>query len=79
VTRRVVVPSRRVLEDEIEFAIAYTRACNPGRDLTAPDTRRMLAEAIVWSLFERAEHGATEMRMEEAVPGNAGGPAGMSS
>ena len=74
-TRRIVIPSRAVLEAEIEFAIAYHRACNPGRDLLGED-RRLFAEAIVWSLFERAEHGMSGMRVEPES-GNGGSQAGI--
>jgi hypothetical protein len=63
VTARVVVP-RGVVVAEIEFAIAYTRAANPDRDLLGAD-RRLFAEAIVDMLFERAEHGISGMRIED--------------
>jgi hypothetical protein len=50
------------LTGEIEFAIAYTVACNPGRDMLHPPDRRLLAEAITNMLIERAEAGLSGMR-----------------
>lgn len=58
---RVVIPAA-VLADEIEFAIAYIRACNPDRDLTGTD-RKLLAAQIVAMLTERAEAGLSGMRI----------------
>lgn len=60
---RVVVPAA-ALAGEIEFAIAYTVACNPGRDLLHEPDRRLLAEAIVAMLTERAVSGLSGMRFE---------------
>jgi hypothetical protein len=72
----VVVPAG-ALTGEIEFAIAYTVACNPGRDLLHEPDRRLLAEAIADMLIERAGNGLSGMRV---VPDeNAGSPAGGSS
>lgn len=51
---------RDVLAGEIEFAIAYTVACNPGRDLLGAD-RKLFAEAIADMLFERAGAGLSRM------------------
>jgi hypothetical protein len=62
VSRRVVIP-RAALVPEIEFAIAYTRACNPDRDLTGEDDRGLLAAAIVDMLYERAASGLSGMRI----------------
>lgn len=70
---KVVIPAA-VLADEIEFAIAYIRACNPARDLTGED-RKLLAAQIVAMLAERAQEGLSGMRI---VPGEeiAGHPSG---
>jgi hypothetical protein len=68
----VYIPSA-ALTGEIEFAIAYTVACNPGRDLLHEPDRRLLAEAIVAMLYERAGAGLSGMRIE-----NAGQPGGSS-
>ena len=62
---RVVIPAGS-LAAEIEFAIAYTVACNPGRDLLGED-RKAFAEAIVDMITERAGEGVSGMRI---VPGN---------
>ena len=66
------IPSA-ALADEIDFAIAYTIACNPGRNFAVPPDRKLLAEAIVAMLYERAEAGLSGMRIE-----NAGQPGGSS-
>ncbi len=58
---RVVIPAA-ALADEIEFAIAYIRACNPGRDLTGED-RKLLAGQIVAMITERAEQSLSGMRI----------------
>lgn len=62
-TRRVIVPGA-ALVPEIEFAIAYIRACNPDRDLLGAD-RELLAAAIAGMLRERAESGLSGMRIED--------------
>lgn len=62
-TRRVVIP-RAVIVPEIAFAIAYTRACNPDRDLLGED-RELLAAAIADLLTERADGGISGMRIED--------------
>ena len=61
------------LADEIDFAISYTIACNPGRNFAVPPDRKLLAEAIVAMLYERAAIGLSGMRIE-----NAGQPGGSS-
>jgi hypothetical protein len=58
---RIVIP-REALAGEIEFAIAYTAACNPDRDLLGAD-RKAFAEAIVNMLTERASSGLSGMRV----------------
>jgi hypothetical protein len=76
--RRIVIPAA-ALAGEIEFAIAYTVACNPGRDLLHEPDRALLAEAIVDQLAERAARGLSGMRVLPAeVPGEeiASHPAG---
>jgi hypothetical protein len=57
---RALQVSGDVLAGEIEFAIAYFRACNPGRDLTGED-RAEFARMITGMLFERAEQGLPGM------------------
>lgn len=66
---RQVTVSRDVLIGEIEFAIAYCRACNPDRDLLGAD-RKLFAAAIVAQLLERAEAGLSGMRV---IPGTENG------
>lgn len=61
--RRVIVPGT-ALVPEIALAIAYTRACNPDRDLTGAD-RELLAAAIADMLRERAGSGLSGMRIED--------------
>ena len=63
-SQRIVIPAK-YLAAEIEFAIAYTVACNPGRDLLGED-RKAFAEAIVGMITERAGEGVSGMRI---VPG----------
>jgi hypothetical protein len=68
----VVIPSG-VLAGELEFAIAYVRACNPDRDLLGAD-RKLFAQALIDMLFERAGSGQSGMRVTsgetpEARPG----------
>lgn len=63
-TRRVIVP-RAAVVPEIAFAIAYTRACNPDRDLLGED-RELLAAAIADMLAERAGAGKSGMRIEDS-------------
>jgi len=57
----VHIPSA-ALAGEIEFAIAYTIACNPGRNFAAPPDRKLLAEAIVAMLYAR---GGRAVRNED--------------
>jgi hypothetical protein len=64
-SRRVVIPAG-ALAAEIEFAIAYTVACNRDRDLLGAD-RTLLAQAIVDMIAERAASGLSGMRI---VPGD---------
>jgi hypothetical protein len=64
VSRRVIVPGA-ALVPEIEFAIAYTRTCNPDRDLLGAD-RELLAAAIADMLRERAASGLSGMRIEDS-------------
>jgi hypothetical protein len=64
------------LAAELEFGIAYTAACNPGRDLLGAD-RKLFARALADLLFERARSGTTALDM--AVPGENGAPPGSTS
>ena len=61
-----------VLATEIEFAVAYIRACNPGEDLTGP-YRSELSRAIGDMLAERAGRGLSGMMI---VTGRETGSAG---
>ena len=56
-----------VLATEIEFAIAYIRACNPGEDLTGP-YRSELSQSMAVMLAERAGQGLSGMAII-AAPG----------
>jgi hypothetical protein len=59
--RKIVIPGG-ALTAEIEFIVAYLRACNPGRDLTGTD-RKAFAEQITALLLERADAGLSGMRV----------------
>ena len=78
-TRTFTCPEGR-LAAEIEFAIAYTAACNPDRRhellLSPPGgCRDMLADQVAAMLAERAEKGLSGMTMEDGAEVEAPEPA----
>jgi hypothetical protein len=70
VARRFSCPEE-ALTTEIEFAITYVNACNPGKRLfnfgtIAPEvTREEVSAAIAGMLMERAESGLSGMTLAE--------------
>jgi hypothetical protein len=58
----ITIPAQ-ALAREIEFAIAYTRACNPARDLLAAD-RELFSRAIAEMIIERANSGLSGMSLD---------------
>jgi hypothetical protein len=62
-----------VLAAEIEFAVAYLRACNPGEDLTGR-YRSELARLIADMLAERAGQGLSGMVITAGAEAASSGP-----
>ena len=69
-TRRFTCPEE-ALAAEIEWALTYTMACNPGRGIFASGDRPLFAQAIARMLAERAEKGLSGMAVTEDMPGEA--------
>lgn len=64
-TRQLTCPEDK-LAGEIEFAIAYTVACNPGVISLSAEPgghRKQFAEAIAGMITERAGHGLSGMTL----------------